>query len=327
MKKDSRIYIAGHRGLAGSALMRSLERSGFGNFVFRSHAELDLKQAPAVDKFFAEERPEYVFLAAAKVGGILANNSYPADFIRDNLQIQTNVIDAAWRNGVKRLLFLGSSCIYPRDCPQPIREEYLLTGPLEATNRPYALAKIAGIEMCWSYNRQYGTRYLAAMPTNLYGPGDNYDLQNSHVLPALIRKVYEARRAGRSEVVVWGSGKPLREFLFSSDFADGCVHLMTLDEERYGTLLSESFPPLVNVGYGSDVTIRELAETVCRVLGFEGSLVFDASKPDGTPRKLMDSSRLRALGWEPKVDLETGIRLTFEAAQSILDRNLTTPAR
>jgi GDP-L-fucose synthase len=263
MKKDSRIYVAGHRGLAGSALLRSLERHGFSKFLLRTHAELDLQDPAAVEAFFAAERPEYVFLAAAKVGGIQANSNYPADFIRDNLQIQTNVIDAAWRHGVERLLFLGSSCIYPRDCPQPIREEYLLTGPLEATNRAYALAKIAGIEMCWSYNRQYGTRYLAAMPTNLYGPGDNYELENSHVLPALIRKVYEARRAGRGEVTIWGTGKPLREFLYSDDFADGCTHLMTLGEPSYQALLSENFPPLVNVGYGSDITIRELAETVC----------------------------------------------------------------
>jgi GDP-L-fucose synthase len=322
MNKDGKIYVAGHLGLAGSALVRSLERHGFSNFVFRSIDELNLQNAADTDAFFAAESPDYVILAAAKVGGIQANNTYPADFIRDNLQIQTNVIDAAWRNGVKRLLFLGSSCIYPRDCPQPIREEYLLTGPLEPTNRAYALAKIAGIEMCWSYNRQYGTRYLAAMPTNMYGPGDNYNLETSHVLPALIRKVYEARCAGRSEVVVWGSGKPLREFMYSDDFADACVYLMTLDDRSYGTLLSEDHPPLINVGYGSDVTIRELAETVCRVLGFEGKLIFDASKPDGTPRKLMDSSRLRALGWRPKVDLETGIRLAFEAAKPILDRNL-----
>ena len=322
MKKESRIYVAGHRGLAGSALTRSLQRHGFSNFVLRTHAELDLQQPALVDAFFAAERPEYVFLAAAKVGGIHANSIYPADFIRDNLQIQTSVIDAAYRHGVKGLLFLGSSCIYPRDCPQPIREEYLLTGPLEPTNRAYALAKIAGIEMCWSYNRQYGTRYLAAMPTNLYGPGDNYNLENSHVLPALIRKVYEAKRAGLNEVVVWGTGKPLREFLSSDDFADGCVHLMTLDDERYGTLLNDSVPPLVNVGSGSELTIRELAETVCRVLGFTGKLVFDASKPDGTPRKLMDSSRLRALGWQPKIDLETGIRQAFADAKPVLDRNL-----
>jgi GDP-L-fucose synthase len=322
MKKDGKIYVAGHLGLAGSALVRSLERHGFNNFLFRSIDELDLQNQADANAFFAAESPDYVFLAAAKVGGIQANNTYPADFIRDNLQIQTNVIDAAWRNGLKRLLFLGSSCIYPRDCPQPIREEFLLTGPLEPTNRAYALAKIAGIEMCWSYNRQYGTHYLAAMPTNMYGPGDNYNLETSHVLPALIRKVYEARCAGRSEVVVWGSGKPLREFMYSDDFADACVYLMTLDDQSYGTLLSEDHPPLINVGYGSDVTIRELAETVCRVLGFEGKLVFDASKPDGTPRKLMDSSRLRALGWRPKIDLETGIRLSFEAAKPILDRNL-----
>jgi GDP-L-fucose synthase len=327
MNKDSRIYVAGHLGLAGSALARSLEHHGFSNLIFRSHTELDLRNTAATDAFFAAERPEYVFLAAAKVGGIQANNTYPADFIRDNLQIQTNVIDTAGRNGVKRLLFLGSSCIYPRNCQQPIREEYLLTGPLEPTNRAYALAKIAGIEMCWSYNRQYGTRFLAAMPTNMYGPGDNYNLETSHVLPALIRKVYEAKRAGRSEVVVWGTGKPLREFLFSNDFADACVHLMTLDDQTYGTLLSESFPPLINVGYGSDLTIRELAETICKVLGFTGSLVFDTSKPDGTPRKLMDSSRLRALGWQPKIDLETGIRLAFEAAKPLLDRNMDATAQ
>ena len=322
MENDSRIYVAGHRGLAGSALVRSLERHGFGNLIFRTHAELDLQKPEAVDAFFAEERPQYVFLAAAKVGGIYANQTYPADFIRDNLQIQTSVIDAAYRHGVRGLLFLGSSCIYPRDCPQPIREEYLLTGPLEATNRAYALAKIAGIEMCWSYNLQYGTRYLAAMPTNLYGPSDNYDLEKSHVLPALIRKVYEARLAGRSEVVVWGTGKPLREFLFSDDFADACVHLMTLDDRTYGTLLRDNFPPLVNVGCGSDVTIRKLAETVARVLDFKGNLVFDASKPDGTPRKLMDSSRLRSLGWAPRIDLETGIRLTFESDRKTLDQSL-----
>jgi GDP-L-fucose synthase len=327
MRNDSRIYVAGHSGLAGSALVQGLRGRGFDNLVLRTHAELDLKQPAAVDAFFADERPEYVFLAAAKVGGIYANSTYPADFIRDNLQIQTNVIDAAYRNGAKRLLFLGSSCIYPRDCSQPIREESLLTGPLEPTNRSYALAKIAGIEMCWSYNRQYGTRYLAAMPTNLYGPGDNYNLANSHVLPALIRKVYEARNAGRSEVVVWGTGKPLREFLFSDDFAGACVHLMSLDDEQYGTLLNHDFPPLVNVGYGSDLTIRELAETVCRVLGFGGSLVFDSSKPDGTPRKLLDSSRMRSLGWEPTVDLENGIRLAFESAKENLDRDLDAVTR
>jgi GDP-L-fucose synthase len=327
MKEDSRIYVAGHRGLAGSALVRGLEDRGYQNLVLRTHAELELKEPEGVDAFFAKERPEYVFIAAARVGGIYANNTYPADFIRENLQIQTNVIDAAYRNGVKRLVFLGSSCIYPRDCPQPIREEYLLTGPLEPTNRAYAVAKIAGVEMCWAYNRQFGTRFLSVMPTNLYGPGDNYDLANGHVLPALIRKVYEAMAAGRNEVVVWGSGKPLREFLFSDDFAGACVHLMSLDEEQFGRLLDQDFPPLVNVGYGSDVTIRELAETICRVLGFEGKLVFDASKPDGTPRKLMDSSRMRGLGWAPKVDLEDGIRMAFEAAKAGLDEKLAEAVR
>ena len=327
MKEDSRIYVAGHRGLAGSALVRGLEDRGYQNLVLRTHAELELKEPEGVDAFFAKERPEYVFIAAARVGGIYANNTYPADFIRENLQIQTNVIDAAYRNGVKRLVFLGSSCIYPRDCPQPIREEYLLTGPLEPTNRAYAVAKIAGVEMCWAYNRQFGTRFLSVMPTNLYGPGDNYDLANGHVLPALIRKVYEAMAAGRNEVVVWGSGKPLREFLFSDDFAGACVHLMSLDEEQFGRLLDQDFPPLVNVGYGSDVTIRELAETICRVLGFEGKLVFDASKPDGTPRKLMDSSRMRGLGWAPKVDLEEGIRMAFEAAKAGLDEKLAEAVR
>ena len=320
MKKDSLIYIAGHRGLAGSALLRSLERHGFGNFLLRTHGELDLRDRAAVAAFFAAERPEYVFLAAAKVGGILANNIYPADFIHDNIEIETSVLSAARQYGVNRLLFLGSSCIYPRDCPQPIREEYLLTGPLEFTNRAYALAKIAGIEMCWSNNRQHGTRYLAAMPTNLYGPGDNYNLQNSHVLPALIRKVYEAHRNHQPEVTVWGTGAPLREFLYSDDFADACVLLMNLNDETFDSLITESAPPLINIGYGSDLSIRELAETIAKVLGYQGRLVFDASKPDGTPRKLMDSSRMRALGWEPKVHLEEGIQRAFAAAKETLDQ-------
>lgn len=315
MKQDSRIYVAGHRGLAGSALVRILQRKGFRNLILRSHSELDLIETNAVKEFFAKERPEFVFLAAAKVGGILANDLYPADFIRDNLAIQGNVIEAAYRTGVERLLFLGSSCIYPRDCPQPIREEYLLTGPLEPTNRAYAIAKIAGIEMCRSYNRQYGTQYISVMPTNLYGPGDNYDLKKSHVLPALIRKVYEAKRNGEREVVVWGTGNPLREFLFSDDFAHACVHLMTLGEDTYRTMMNQDSALLVNVGYGTDLTIRELAETVCRVLGYNGALVFDTSKPDGTPRKLLNSARLRALGWKPNVNLETGIRLAFESAE------------
>ena len=322
MNKNCRIYVAGHKGLAGSALVRSLRRHGFNNLILRGHAELELKHAGAVEDFFRKERPEAVFVAAAKVGGIYANATYPADFIRDNLVIQTNVIESAYRNGVKKLLFLGSSCIYPRNCAQPIKEEYLLTGPLEITNRAYAVAKIAGIEMCRSYNLQYGTKYLAVMPTNLYGPGDNYDLDNSHVLAALMRKTYEAKRAGRHELVVWGTGRPRREFLFSEDFADACIHVMTLNEETYGALLGAEDAPLINVGFGSDVTIKELAETICRVLEYEGDLVFDTSRPDGTPRKLMDSSRIRTLGWAPKVNLETGIQLAFESARDILDRNV-----
>jgi GDP-L-fucose synthase len=317
MKKDSRIYVAGHLGLAGSALVRSLERHGFNNFVFRSQAELDLQNTAATDAFFADERPEHVFLAAAKVGGIQANNTYPADFIRDNLQIQTNVIDAAYRNNVKRLLFLGSSCIYPRDCPQPIREEYLLTGPLEATNRSYALAKIAGIEMCWSYNRQYGTRYLAAMPTNLYGPGDNFDLKSSHVLPALIRKAAEAKRSGATAISVWGTGTPRREFLYSEDLAEACTFLLNLPEEKYASLLTSEQPPLINIGSGTDLSIRELAELVCRVVGFEGALRFDPAQPDGTPRKLCDVSRINALGWYAQTGLEEGIRRTYESAREL----------
>jgi len=318
MKQDSRIYIAGHRGLVGSAIQRSLEQQGFTQILTRTRKELDLLDATAVSRFFSETQPEFVFLAAAKVGGIYANDTYPADFIRDNLMIQTNVIEASKKEEVKRLLFLGSSCIYPKLCPQPMKEEYLLTGPLEPTNRPYAVAKIAGIEQCWSYNRQYGTQYLAAMPTNLYGPGDNFDLNNSHVLPALMRKTAEAIAAGKKELVVWGSGTPRRELMYSDDLAEGCTFLMNLDEERYQSLLLETEPPLINIGTGVDVTIRELAETVARVLKFEGELVFDATKPDGTPRKLMDVSRLHALGWHHTTDLEDGIRKTWDAVSSSL---------
>jgi len=314
MHFDSRIYVAGHRGLVGSAICKSLERQGFHNLIRRTHQELDLADTAAVNLFFEIEKPEYVFLAAAKVGGILANNTYPAEFIHDNLVIQSNIIDASYRNGVDRLIFLGSSCIYPKACPQPIKEEYLLTGPLEPTNRPYALAKIAGIEECWSYNRQYGTKYIAAMPTNLYGPGDNYDLNNSHVLPALIRKVVEAKKKNASELVVWGSGTPLREFLFNADMADACVFLANLSNEIYGKLLRTDEPPLINVGSGKEVTIRGLAEIVCRVLNFDGELVFDSTKPDGTLRKLMDSSKINSLGWQPRVSLEDGIRIAYEAA-------------
>lgn len=307
---DSRIYVAGHRGLAGSAIARKLIACGHRNIVTRTHAELDLTDAAGVRRLFESERPEYVFLAAAKVGGILANDTHPAEFIQANLAIQTNVIHEAWRAGVKRLLFLGSSCIYPRDCPQPIKEEYLLTGPLEPTNRAYAIAKIAGIEMCRSYNRQYGTRFLCAMPTNLYGPGDNYDLQSSHVLPALIRKMHEAKTRGDAEVVVWGTGKPRREFLHSDDMAEACVRLMTLSDEAFRSLTERS-PPMINVGSGADVTIRELAETIAGVVGFTGALRFDASKPDGTPRKLLDTSRINSLGWVPATTLQAGVQRTY----------------
>lgn len=325
MNAHARIYIAGHCGLVGSAIVRNLQEKGFTNLVTRTRSELDLTNQAATDAFFAQEKPDYVFLAAAKVGGILANNNYPAEFIRDNLAIQTNIIHAAYLHNVKRLMFLGSSCIYPKLAPQPMKEEYLLTGPLEPTNRPYALAKIAGIEMCWSYNRQYGTKYLAVMPTNLYGPGDNYDLNNSHVIPALIRKFHEAKQANAKEVVVWGSGTPRREFLYSEDMADACVFLMNLPDEKYDGLLgsdeskTEKFePPLVNIGVGEDVTIKELAETVAQIVGFEGEIVFDTSKPDGAPRKLMDSSRLNLLGWRVSTGLLEGLATTYQYLLSAL---------
>ena len=323
MDKNSRIYVAGHRGLVGSAIERALRNSGFHGLILRTREELDLTKADEVDQFFERDRPEYVFLAAAKVGGILANNTYPADFIRENLAIESQVIDASYRNGVNRLLFLGSSCIYPKLCPQPIKEEYLLTGPLEPTNRPYALAKIAGVEMCWSYNRQYGTRFLSAMPTNIYGPGDNFHLANSHVLPALIRKVVQAKMTGAHEVEVWGTGSPRREFLYSDDLAEACLFLMNLPEERFAGLLTSDDPPLVNVGMGEDVTIRELAELICSVLEFDGELVFDSSKPDGTPRKLLDVSRIAALGWKARTSLAEGIRLTYESMREQLEAMAT----
>ena len=318
MQQGSRIYVAGHRGLVGSAICRQLARRGYTQVLQRTHAELDLRDRTAVDRFFAEEQPEYVVLAAAKVGGILANNTYPADFIRDNLEIQNNVIDASYRAGVQRLLFLGSSCIYPRMCPQPIREEYLLTGPLELTNRPYALAKIAGIEMCWSYNRQYGTRFLAAMPTNLYGPNDNFDLHNSHVLPALLRKFVEARETGQAEVTVWGTGTPRRELLYSEDMAEACLFLLGMDEEAFGALLSDTEPPLINIGTGEDITIRELAEMVRTIVGYRGAIQYDHTKPDGTPRKLLDVSRLATLGWRARTTLEDGIVRTYREVESML---------
>jgi GDP-L-fucose synthase len=313
MDLNARIYVAGHRGLAGSALMRRLASVGYRNLIGRSHAELDLTDQAAVSAFFEAEKPAYVFIAAAKVGGILANNDHPAEFIQANLAIQTNVIHEAWRHGVKRLLFLGSSCIYPRDCPQPIKEDYLLTGPLELTNRAYAVAKIAGVEMCRSYNRQYGTRFLAAMPTNLYGPGDNYDLAASHVLPALLRKMHEAKAAGLAKVSVWGTGRPRREFLHSDDMADACVMLMNLPDAAFDKLLGgpNEFP-LINIGCGEDQTIAELARAVASVVGFRGSLEFDTSKPDGTPRKLLDAARLKALGWSPRIGLAEGIAAAYQ---------------
>ena len=301
MNSNSRIFVAGHRGLVGSAICRELERAGYTNIIKKTRADLDLLDPGAVERFYESARPDYVFVAAAKVGGILANDQQPAEFLYENLQIQNNLIHGAHRAGVKKLLFLGSSCVYPRDAAQPIREDSLLTGPLEATNEPYAIAKIAGIKLCESYNRQHGRQYVSVMPTNLYGPNDNYDLANSHVLPALLRKAHEAKARGDAELVVWGSGTPRREFLHVDDLADACVHLMATGYDG----------PLVNIGTGQDVTIRELAETVMRVVGFEGRIVFDATKPDGTPRKLLDVSRAQALGWRARIGLADGVASTY----------------
>jgi GDP-L-fucose synthase len=299
--RSAKIYVAGHRGMVGSALVRRLGQAGYGNILVRTRAELDLLSQVATEEFLKQEKPDFIFIAAAKVGGIQANNSFRADFIYQNLMIEANLIHGAWLAGVKRLCFLGSSCIYPRDCPQPIREDYLLTGPLEQTNEPYAIAKIAGIKLCESYNRQHGTQYFSAMPTNLYGPNDNYDLANSHVLPALIRKAHEAKQRGDREFVVWGSGTPRREFLYVDDLADACCFLM-----EQGA--SDS---IYNIGVGEDVTIRELAETVMAVTGFKGDIVFDSTKPDGTPRKLLDVGRLRDIGWQARIPLREGIALAY----------------
>jgi GDP-L-fucose synthase len=319
MEKHSRIFVAGHRGLVGSAIRRRLEQKGYSNLLLRTHAELDLADREAVRGFFYEEKPQCVFLAAAKVGGILANDTYPADFIRDNLEIQTNIIDASYRNSVERLLFLGSSCIYPKLAPQPIKEEYFLTGPLESTNRPYAIAKIAGIEMCWSYNRQYGTRYLAVMPTNLYGPEDNFDPVTSHLVPAMIRKVLQAKLSGDSKLLVWGTGTPRRELLYSEDLADACIHLMNLPDSIYDCLVKPESPPLINVGTGEDLTVTEIAERVTKVLDFEAVLVFDRTKADGTPRKLLDVSKIHSLGWHSVTSLEEGIRKTYTSIGNIFE--------
>ena len=312
MEKNAKIFVAGSNGLVGSAIVRRLGAGGYANLLTPEIDKLDLIDQQAVRAYFDCERPEYVILAAAKVGGIHANNTYPAEFIYLNLMIQNNVIHSAWQSGVKRLLFLGSSCIYPKLAPQPMKEEHLLTGLLEPTNEPYAIAKIAGIKMCESYNRQYGTRFVAVMPTNLYGPGDNFHPQNSHVMPALIRRFHEAKLEGAEEVTVWGSGTPMREFLFVDDMADGCVFVLNLDEQSLAEhLLSYPKPCFVNLGTGVDVTIRELAETIREVVGYTGRLSFDPTKPDGTPRKLQDVSRMRALGWDAKVQLREGIERTY----------------
>lgn len=301
MRTQDRIFVAGHRGLVGSAIVRRLQSEGYTNLLLRTRSELDLTDGRAVREFFEAERPDYVFLAAARVGGIMANDTYPADFIRDNLAIALNVIDAAWRVRVEKLLFLGSSCIYPKFAPQPMREEHLLTGVLEPTNEPYAVAKIAGIKLCQSYNRQYGTRFISAMPTNLYGPGDNFDLQTSHVLPALIRKFHEAKESGAPAVTIWGTGSPRREFLHVDDLAEACLFLMRNYDDG----------EIVNVGVGEDLTIRELAELVQEVVGYSGEIVFDVGKPDGTPRKLLDTGRINALGWRPRISLRDGIAETY----------------
>ncbi len=299
--KHSKIYVAGHRGMVGSAIIRRLEAGGYLNIITRTHSELDLINQAAVAEFFDIERPDYVFLAAAKVGGIHANNTYRAEFIYQNLMIEANIIHAAWSAGVQRLLFLGSSCIYPRDCPQPLKEEYLLTGTLEQTNEPYAIAKIAGIKLCESYNRQYGTKFTSVMPTNLYGPNDNYDLNNSHVLPALIRKAHEAKRCDEPALVIWGSGQPRREFLYVDDMAEACVFVMesNIDEN------------ILNIGTGEDVTILELTELVIKVVGYKGKIVFDPSKPDGTPRKLLNVELMDRLGWHAKISLHDGIAMAY----------------
>ncbi len=302
MQADSRIYIAGHNGLVGNAIQRKLIANGHDNFILRSHAELDLCHQQAVNNFFEETRPEYVFLAAAVVGGIHANDSQPVEFLRDNLLIQTHIIDAAYRNGVNKLAFLGSTCIYPRECPQPIKEDYLLTGPLEETNQWYAIAKIAGIKLCQAYRKQHGFNAISMMPTNLYGPGDNFDLLGSHVLPALIRKFHEGKTSQSESVQVWGTGKPYREFLYVDDMADACYFLMqNYDDES-----------IVNIGAGKDITISELAELIKEIVGYEGEIVYDASKPDGTPKKLTDNSKLTGLGWQAKTSLEEGIKLTYQ---------------
>ena len=312
MMRKPRVFLAGHTGMVGGALLRQLEGKGYNNLLLCSHAEVDLSDQSATFRLFKEEKPEVVILAAAKVGGILANNSFPAEFIYKNISIQNNVLQAAVETSVSEVLFLGSSCIYPRDCAQPIREEYLMSGPLETTNRPYAVAKIAGVEFCWACNRQYGTRYVAVMPTNIYGLGDNYDLNDAHVVPGLIRRIHEAKESGAEKVVIWGSGSPRREFLYSDDLAEACILLLENLVLFESLIFCEEKAPIVNVGVGHDLEISELAKRICDVVGFEGKLIFDKTKPDGTPRKLLDSSRINGLGWTPKTPLEIGLPIVYD---------------
>lgn len=313
MDKQAKILVAGYTGLVGSAITRQLQLQGYDNLLLKDYRDVDFTNQQQTLDFFSKNRPQYLFLAAAKVGGIVANNMYPAQFYYENMMIQCNIIHSAYLHGVKRLLFLGSSCIYPKLAPQPMKEEHLLTGPLESTNRPYALAKIGGIEQCWAYNRQYGTHYIAAMPTNLYGPGDNYNLQNSHVLPAMIRKMHEAKERPDNTATLWGTGSPYRELLYNQDLAAACVYLLNMEETEYNAFVgSTEQPPLVNIGYGQDFTIKDLAAIVAQVVGFNGQIIWDRSKPDGTPRKLMDSSRIFAFGWRPTVKLQDGVRLAYQ---------------
>lgn len=312
MQLNAKIFVAGHRGLVGSAIVRALQKQGYTNLVLKTRAELDLTQQSSVQDFFATEKPEYVFMAAAKVGGIVANNTYPADFAYQNQLIQMNIIHAAWKNNVNRLLFLGSSCLYPRDCPQPMREEHLLTGLLEPTNKAYALAKISGISMCESFNKQYGTKYLVGMPTNLYGPNDNYDLQASHVIPALMRKIHEAKQTNSSSVEVWGSGIAMREFLHSDDLADAAVYLLNLPEAQYEQLLTCSITgPIVNIGYGKDISIKALVELLCEIVQYKGDVNWDTSKPDGTPKKLLNTEKINAIGWQPKLSFADELKKIY----------------
>ncbi|MEM6405696.1 MAG: GDP-L-fucose synthase [Pseudomonadota bacterium] len=312
MEKTAKIYVAGHRGMVGSALVKALKTRGFRNIITHTRRELDLTNQAEIQTFFAAEKPDYVFLAAARVGGIQANDTYRAEFIYQNMMIQNNIVHSAYLNGVQRLLFLGSSCIYPKHCPQPIKEAYLLSGELEPTNQPYAVAKISGIELCWSYNRQYGTQYLAVMPTNLYGPGDNYHPEQSHVIPGLIRRAHESKLQNSPTLTIWGTGEPRRELLYSEDMADACLYLMHLPEENYATLINNDSPPLINIGTGEDLSITELAYQVCGIVGYQGKLLYDTTKPDGTMHKKLDVSLLKSMGWHPSTSLTNGLHLAYQ---------------